>query len=175
MEETLFLGIERSTPVSLEKLKLKRELMNLDKVLSDYESFHKNPLNIRIHIICIPLIILSIVGMLNAIPISWGIVRIGHIVCLLYSSYYIFFARSYLLPCFAMFAALFVVDFLLAKFSTQIYLSINILLFIVSWILQFWGHNKEGNKPAFINNKETAFHSTFMAPIMVIRHIKNIF
>jgi uncharacterized membrane protein YGL010W len=74
-----------------------------------------------------------------------------------------------------MFAALFVVDFMLAKFSTQVYLSINILLFVVSWILQFWGHKKEGNKPAFLTNKETAFHSTFMAPIMVIRHIKNIF
>ncbi len=149
--------------------------MNLDKVISDYESFHKNPLNIRIHIFCVPLIILSIVGMLNAIPIAWGAVGIGHIVCLLYSSYYIFYARSYLFSCFAMFAILIVVDFFLAKLPTHIYLSINISLFVVGWILQFWGHNKEGNKPAFIDNKETAFHSAFMAPIMVIRHIRNIF
>lgn len=175
MEGILFLDIEGYTSASLERLKLKRELMNLDKIISDYESFHKNSLNIRIHIICVPLIILSIVGMLNAIPIAWGAVRIGHIVCLLYSSYYVFFARSYLLPCFTLFAALFVVDFLLAKLSTQVYLSINVSLFVVCWILQFWGHKKEGNKPAFIDNKETAFHSTFMAPIMVIRHIRNFF
>ncbi len=149
--------------------------MNLDKIISDYESFHKDPLNIRIHIICVPLIILSIVGMLNAIPISWGWVGIGHIVCLLYSSYYIFYARPYLLSCFALFAFLIMIDFFLAKFPIQLYLSINILLFVVCWILQFWGHNKEGNKPAFIDNKETAFHSTFMAPIMVIRHIRNLF
>jgi len=149
--------------------------MNLDKALHDYESYHKDPLNIKIHIICVPLIILSIVGMLNAIPVAWGPIRIGHIVCLLYFSYYIFYARPYLLSCFAMFTALIAIDFLLAKLPAQLYLSINISLFVVAWILQIWGHKKEGNKPAFIDNKETAVHSTFMAPIMVIRHIKDIF
>jgi len=152
-----------------------REHMNLDKAINDYESFHKNPLNIKIHIFCVPLIILSVIGMLNAIPITWGPVGIGHIVCFLYFSYYIFYARPYLLSCFAMFAILIAADFLLAKLPSQLYLSINISLFVVSWILQIWGHKKEGNKPAFIDNKETAIHSTFMAPIMVIRHIKDIF
>ena len=145
--------------------------MSLDKVINDYESYHKDPLNIKIHIICVPLIILSVIGMLNAIPVAWGPVRIGHVVCFLYSSYYIFYARPYLLSCFTMFATLIAADFLLAKLSSQLYLSINVSLFVVSWILQIWGHKKEGNKPAFIDNKETAVHSTFMAPIMVIRHI----
>ena len=113
--------------------------------------------------------------MLNAIPVAWGPIRIGHIVCLLYVSYYIFYARPYLLSCFAMLATIIAVDFLLAKFPNQIYLFINISLFVVSWALQIWGHKKEGNKPAFIDNKKTAIHSTFMAPIMVIRHIKDIF
>jgi len=149
--------------------------MNLDKVISDYESFHKDPLNIRIHIICIPLIILSIVGILNAIPTTLGGLGIGHIVCFLYSSYYVFYARPYLLSCFSMFAVLIAIDFFLAKLPIQLYLSINVFLFVVCWILQFWGHKKEGNKPAFIDNKETAFHSTFMAPIMVIKHIKDLF
>ncbi len=149
--------------------------MNLDKAISDYESYHKEPLNIIIHMVCVPLIILSIVGMLNAIPIAWGPVRIGHIVCSLYFSYYIFYARPYLLSCLVMFAVLITVDFQLAKLSNQLYLSINIFLFIISWILQFWGHKKEGNKPAFIDNKETGLHSTFMAPILVIRHIRSIF
>jgi len=148
--------------------------MSLDKVINDYESYHKDPLNIKIHIICVPLIILSVIGMLNAIPVAWGPVRIGHVVCFLYSSYYIFYARPYLLSCFTMFATLIAADFLLAKLSSQLYLSINVSLFVVSWILQIWGHKKEGNKPAFIDNNETAIHSTFMAPIMVIRHIRKI-
>ena len=149
--------------------------MSLDKVISDYESYHKDPLNIKIHVICVPLIILSVVGMLNAIPIAWGPVRIGHIICSLYFSYYIFYARPYLLPCFAMFAALIAADFQLAKLSTQSYLSIHVSLFVVCWILQFWGHKKEGNKPALIGNKETGLHSAFMAPILVIRHIGSLF
>jgi len=149
--------------------------MSLDKFINDYESFHRDPLNIKIHIICVPLIILSVIGMLNAIPVAWGPVHIGHIVCFLYFSYYIFYARPYLLSCFVMFSILIAVDFLLAKLPTQLYLSINISIFVISWILQFWGHKKEGNKPAFIDNKETAIHSTFMAPILVIRHIKKIF
>lgn len=175
MEETLLPGIEKYTSALLERSKTKRELMSLKKVISDYESYHKDPLNIKIHIICVPLIILSVIGILNAIPVAWGPVRIGHIICFLYFSYYIFYARPYLLPCFAMFASLIAVDFLLAKLSSQLYLSINISLFVVCWILQIWGHKKEGNKPAFIDNKETAIHSTFMAPIMVIRHIRKFF
>ncbi len=149
--------------------------MSLDKVISDYESYHKNPFNIKIHVICVPLIILSVVGMLNAIPIAWGQVRIGHIVCSLYFSYYIFYARAYLLPCFAMFATVIAADWQLATLSTQSYLSVHVSLFVVCWILQFWGHKQEGNKPAFIGNKETGLHSTFMAPILVIRHIRSMF
>ena len=149
--------------------------MSLDKVISDYESYHKNPFNIKIHVICVPLIILSVVGMLNAIPIAWGPVRIGHIVCSLYFSYYIFYARPYLLPCFAMFATVIAADWQLATLSTQSYLSVHVSLFVVCWMLQFWGHKQEGNKPAFIGNKETGLHSTFMAPILVIRHIRSMF
>jgi uncharacterized membrane protein YGL010W len=74
-----------------------------------------------------------------------------------------------------MFAALIAADFQLAKLSTQLYLSIHISLFVVCWILQFLGHKKEGNKPAFIDNKESGLHSAFMAPILVIRHIRIIF
>ncbi len=149
--------------------------MCLDKNIADYEAYHKDPFNIKIHIFCVPLIILSIIGMLNAIPIAWGFVRIGHIVCFLYLSYYIFYARPYLLKCFAMFAVIILIDSMIAKFAPQFYLLINISIFVVSWIIQLWGHKIEGNKPAFIDNKETGFHSTFMAPILVIRHIKSIF
>lgn len=149
--------------------------MSLDKFIRDYESYHRDPFNIKIHVICVPLIILSVLGMLNAIPIAWGPVRIGHVVCLLYLSYYVFYARSYLLPCLAMFAALIAIDLQLAKLSIQLYLSLHISVFVVCWILQFWGHKVEGNRPAFIDNKESGFHSTFMAPILVIRHIRVIF
>ena len=149
--------------------------MSLEKVIRDYESYHKDPVNIKIHVICVPLIILSVIGMLNAIPIAWGPVRIGHIVCSLYCSYYMFYARAYLLACFGMFAALIAVDWQLAKLSTQLYLSIHVSLFVVCWIVQLWGHKKEGNKPAFIDNKETGLHSIFMAPILVIRHIRVMF
>jgi len=145
--------------------------MSLDKLISDYESYHQDPFNIKIHVICVPLIILSVLGMLNAIPIAWGPVGIGHIVGSLYFSYYIFYARPYALPCLAMFAALIVADALLAQLPTQFYLSIDVFFFVVGWILQFWGHKKEGNKPAFIDNKESGLHSMFMAPILVIRHI----
>lgn len=149
--------------------------MNLEKNISDYESYHQDPLNIKIHIFCVPLIILSIVGTLNAIPIQWDLIRIGHIVCLLYFSYYIFYARPYLLSCFTLFSILIIIDFLFAKLSPQLYLFINISLFVICWIIQLWGHKQEGNKPAFLDNKETGFHSTFMAPILVIRHIKDFF
>lgn len=149
--------------------------MSLDKLISDYESYHQNPLNIKIHVICVPLIILSLIGMLNAIPIAWGPIRIGHVVCALYFSYYIFYARPYALACFAMFVVLIAVDSQLAKLSTPLYLGIQISLFVVSWLLQFWGHKTEGNQPAFIANKESGLHSMFMAPILVIRHMRIFF
>jgi len=149
--------------------------MSLDKLISDYEIYHRNPLNIKIHVICVPLIILSILGMLNALPLAWGPLRIGYIVCILYFSYYVFCARPYVLPLFAMVAVLIAVDFLLAKLPIRLYLSINVSLFVGGWILQFWGHKKEGNKPAFVDNKESGIHSMFMAPLLVIRHIRVLF
>ena len=171
MGESRLPGVGKFTPVSLDSHQANREIMSLDKNISDYESYHQDPVNIKIHVVCVPLIILSVLGMLNMIPIAWGPVRVGHVVGLLYFSYYIFYARPYVLPCFAMFGVLIAADFQLAKLSTQLYLSIQVSIFVLGWILQFWGHKKEGNQPAFIANKESGLHSMFMAPILVVRHI----
>ena len=148
--------------------------MNLDKIIADYESYHQDPVNIRIHLICVPLIMLSVLGVLNALPLSLAGLGLGHFVAAVFFVYYLIFARKYLLPLAVLFGLIIVADALLATLPLRYYVGINIVIFVVSWFFQFWGHRHEGNKPAFIDNKETGFHSTFMAPILVVRHAKDL-
>ncbi|OYZ24080.1 MAG: hypothetical protein B7Y39_02460 [Bdellovibrio sp. 28-41-41] len=42
-------------------------MMTLDSYLAEYKESHKNPVNIKIHFICVPLIMWSLLGFLRTI------------------------------------------------------------------------------------------------------------
>ena len=151
------------------------EKMDLEKLIQDYEYYHQDPFNIKIHLICVPLIMLSVLGFLNSVPIALGNLGLGHLVAGLFLIYYLLFARPYFVPLVALFVLVIAADMLLSQMRFTYYLGLNIAIFVICWIFQFWGHRHEGNNPAFIDNKETGIYSTFMAPILVVRHARELF
>ena len=149
--------------------------MNIDQVIEEYESYHQDPTNIKYHLVCVPLIMLSVLGVLNAIPVSLGPLGLGHLVAAIFLGYYLIFARAYFVSCVVLFGLLIIVDMVLSQLPLYTYVGLNIAIFFLAWVGQFLGHRHEGNKPAFVDNASGTIHYTFMAPILVVRHIKKLF
>jgi len=148
--------------------------LNLEKQLVFYGQYHHNPVNVAIHITCVPILLLTGFLLATNSPVlpfpSWLTLpnlepNLGTIACLGYSIGYVLMepvAGALLLP------------FLLAGTAYSNYLTstygmkanhIAIAVHIVSWIAQFIGHGKfEGRAPALLDNLVQAL---FLAPLFV--------
>lgn len=135
-------------------------MRTLQQWFDEYAVSHQNETNQRIHYICVPAIYFSIVGMLMSIPNSFiqntlGINNpyLGNWAAVVM----IFVLLFYLRLSFAMFIKMLLFSgiclignhFLgqqLPLFTT------SVVIFVVAWIGQFYGHRVEGKKPSFFKD-----------------------
>ena len=115
----------------------------LTRLLESYEKNHQNPINEAIHMIAIPLIMFSILGMTAAFDIFLEYILVGIVFF-----YYLKLSKT---------AALLMLVWLLIYLGLVVLLKpyiieISILLFAFGWILQFFGHFIEGKRPSFFED-----------------------
>ncbi len=126
-------------------------MRTLQDWLAEYSISHQNPLNKRLHWLCVPLITFSVVGLL------WSISSIAALIGLILAM--IFYARlsTPLFSVMSLFSTLIVVliwilSAPLESLSPYASLGFYLSLFIVGWIGQFYGHKVEGKKPSFFKD-----------------------
>ncbi|KLJ11084.1 hypothetical protein EMPG_13626 [Blastomyces silverae] len=149
--------------------------LNLEKQFTFYGAYHHNPVNIAIHITCVPVIMLCMFqlatnsGPVITLPDSLSTTNLppnlGTIAGILYASLYVLMepvAGALLAPLLVGGTAL--VNHLTATYgSTATYWGLGIQ--VVAWIAQFVGHGAfEGRAPALLDNLVQAF---FLAPFFV--------
>jgi len=134
----------------------------------NYSAYHQAPVNIAIHAVCVPLIILSIMGLLNLIHSP---IPIGYLIPVAFFIYYIAMCPRLLPLAMALFGVLIGVDQIFQHFASSFYELINILLFVACWVMQFYGHRLEGNMPAFVEDRNSLIHGPFMAAILALGHL----
>ncbi len=127
----------------------------------EYAESHQNPTNKAIHWICIPAIFYSIIGLIASIPAHfmtswvpelmapfahWGtlVIVVGLIFYLVHSISMFFGILIYSVIC------LLLVNFF-NSLSMPLWLS-SLIIFVVAWIGQFYGHKVEGKKPSFFKD-----------------------
>ena len=130
----------------------------LTRLLESYEKNHQNPINEAIHIIAIPLIMFSILGMTAAFDIFLEYILVGIVFF-----YYLKLSKS---------AALLMLVWLLIYLGLVILLKpyiieISILLFAFGWILQFLGHFIEGKRPSFFED----LRYFLIGPLFVVQKV----
>ena len=115
----------------------------VDQLLAHYCENHQNPRNEVIHFIAIPLIALSLLGMLYALHpyVAYAFLAASMVYYVRLSM--VFFASMALFS-----AAMLAVVFAL---GTQV-LPVSIAIFVGAWVLQFVGHKIEGKKPSFFED-----------------------
>ena len=134
-------------------------MKDLETWLDEYAICHQNPTNKKIHFICVPLIVFSLLGILLSISF-WLLFAFIIISLLFYSQLSIKLSFYMLISTLVMVAILLLLPHLLI---------ISITVFVISWIFQFIGHKIEGKKPSFF--KDIQF--LFIGPLWVLHYLIN--
>ncbi|MES2412400.1 MAG: Mpo1-like protein [Pseudomonadota bacterium] len=118
-------------------------LRRVDQLLAHYEESHRHPGNEVIHFIAIPLIMLSLVGMLFALHplVAYAFVAASMV----------YYARLSVVFLVTMALVSVLAIALVFAMGSRV-LPISIAIFVGAWILQFIGHKMEGRKPSFFED-----------------------
>jgi len=129
-------------------------MRNVHALLNEYSESHQNKINKKIHWVCVPAIMFSLLGLLWSLPfpvkfssfINWATVLI-----IVSVAYYLFLSWQLALgmSCVSLFMIL-ILQWV-NGFSVPLW-QIACVVFIAAWIGQFVGHHIEGNRPSFFKD-----------------------
>ena len=117
---------------------------DIHTLLSLYSESHRNHTNELIHIVCVPLIVFSLLG------IIWAVHPLAAIIVAAASLYYYFqLSKPFAIGMLAMATVMLA---LLALLPPATVLALSIAIFVLAWVGQFVGHQIEGKKPSFLDD-----------------------
>jgi uncharacterized membrane protein YGL010W len=135
-------------------------MRKIDVLLEEYGESHQNATNKAIHWICVPLIFFSVVGLIASIPPGPVQAIFGEgnpyanwatIVLIFVIAYYITLS-IWLTIGMALFGLLcLMIIQMIAAAGLPVWL-VSIVIFVLAWIGQFYGHKVEGKKPSFLKD-----------------------
>lgn len=136
-------------------------MRKIDALFLEYGMSHQNVTNKLIHWFCVPAIFFSIVGLIFSIPpgplptlmpFLENFANWATIVLALVLFYYLLLSTPLTLGMFLFSAlCLAVANFIDLYFPGKLWM-ISLGIFLLSWILQFYGHKIEGKKPTFLKD-----------------------
>lgn len=125
--------------------------------LAEYGESHQNPTNKLIHWICVPLIVLSVLGMLWDVPypsflttgspwFNWAtLVVVGALV------FYFRISVNLGLGMIVVSSILLYIIRVMQMLGWTVWL-VCLVIFVLAWVGQFYGHKVEGKKPSFLKD-----------------------
>jgi uncharacterized membrane protein YGL010W len=132
-------------------------MRTLDQWLNEYGESHRNETNKLIHWVCVPAIFFSITGLLYCIKLPWYIngrlqLNLAMVALMLTTIYYFSLSISI-----GTGMLLFGIFCLALCYAAENFLPLPlwllcVIIFILAWIGQFYGHKVEGKKPSFLKD-----------------------
>lgn len=145
-------------------------MRTLNEWLDLYSVSHQNPTNKLVHKVCVPVITFTVFGLFWCIPVPEAINfhYLANFATLFGLLTLIFYARLsallFILMSLKVALMLFLCQLVAANTSL---LKVSIILFVLAWIGQFWGHKIEGKKPSFFQDLQFLL----IGPIWVVKAI----
>lgn len=132
-------------------------MRTVEQWLQEYGESHRNATNKTLHWICVPIIVVSLIGLLWSLPTPRAWREISPL--LNWGSLFLFASVLYYLVM-SLSLALGMVLFVGVVMSCIVALqslpwplwSVCLALFVVAWIGQFVGHHVEGRRPSFFKD-----------------------
>ena len=127
--------------------------------LDEYSESHQNSLNKKIHWICVPSIMLSLLGLWWSIPSSYLLPMIegfqinwAILITLIILLYYIRLSFMMGIGMLLIGSILLYLIYLIELKVNLALWKISLIIFVIAWIGQFIGHEIEGKKPSFLQD-----------------------
>jgi uncharacterized membrane protein YGL010W len=136
-------------------------MRRVDELFFEYGESHRNETNKAIHWICVPLIFFSIVGLIASIPAgfvqsilgqdnpyaNWA--TLGLVLALIY---YVTLSLPLSLGMMLFSALCLFVANVITRVDIAPLWVVSLIVFIIAWVGQFYGHKIEGKKPSFLKD-----------------------
>lgn len=125
--------------------------------LDEYGESHRNPVNKALHWICVPAIVISVIGLLWSLPVPAAFSAISPwlnwatITAVLTLVYYFALSPALALGSVPVFVAMFAIAHGLSLLPWPLWKT-SVAIFVVAWIGQFIGHVCEGKRPSFFKD-----------------------
>jgi uncharacterized membrane protein YGL010W len=132
-------------------------MRSVEQWLSEYGDSHQNAANKLLHWICVPVIVVSLVGLLWSLPVPQAMREIspllnwGTVLLVVGVLYYLLMSVSLALGMAAFVALVTLSVAWLDRLPWPLWL-VCLALFVVAWIGQFIGHHYEGKRPSFFKD-----------------------
>jgi len=138
----------------------------------EYGESHRNPTNKLLHWICVPIIVVSSIGLLMALPVpaamravspwlNWGTLLAGAALV-----YYFFLSPRLALAMLPILWLVFALLYWLAQLPVPLWITC-VIAFALAWLGQFVGHVIEGKRPSFF--KDLQF--LLIGPLWLLAHL----
>jgi len=138
-------------------------MRTIDEWISEYGESHKNSTNKMIHWFCVPLIMLSLLALIEIIPFPLYTIELfrikGQSIYLNWTTLFLIFAVIFYIRLslsIAIGMLLVAVSMLYSITWIKIYdpsvWKLSLVIFVLAWIGQFIGHKIEGKKPSFFED-----------------------
>ncbi len=118
-------------------------MRRVDELINHYGESHRHPTNQAIHFVAIPLIMLSLCGLIHALH-PWALYAF------LFASLVYYARLSWVF--FATMSVWTVLILALVQAMDERVLPISVAVFIFAWAIQFVGHKIEGKNPSFFED-----------------------
>ena len=139
-------------------------MQDIRVLFADYAAFHQTAGNKFFHRLGIPMIMLSLIGMLTQVPLfTAGTVRYDAAMFLIAAASAYYFVVEWRLA-----IAMVAISVAFYFIGAAIPLWINVALFVLGWIFQFIGHKVyEHKNPAFFRN----FVHLLVGPLWILNDV----
>ena len=131
-------------------------MKSIHQWLDEYGESHKNETNELIHWICVPLIFFSITGLLFSIKLPFIIAgltgNVAMFMLVLAIIYYISLSKTLWIGLLLFATGCFALCTVIENLNIIHLWLLCLIVFVLAWIGQFYGHKVEGKKPSFLKD-----------------------
>ena len=131
-------------------------MKSIQQWLAEYGESHQNETNELIHWICVPSIFFSITGLLYSIKLPFAIAgingNVAMIILVLAVIYYFSLSKTLWIGLLLFAAGCFVLCYMIERLNILPLWLFCVIVFVLAWTGQFYGHSVEGKKPSFFKD-----------------------
>jgi len=134
-------------------------MKTMQQWLDEYGESHKNATNKLIHFICVPIIFFTVVGLLHGIKLPFHLPFLGGIqlsvsmvVLVLVFLYYVVLSVPISVGMFFYSIVCVALSEYIERLNFMPLWLFCLIVFVLAWIGQFYGHEVEGKKPSFLKD-----------------------